>query len=735
MEPVKLFAVVFGLYVQEWIVSTLLAHPCITSRDCNCSISAIEGEYYADCSNKNLQNAPNFSNSFYPIAGIDLSINVLSKFPSHLPKTLKYLNVSANSLDRLTRHDIREYPHLIELRMSKCKLKVLESHSLNGSQLRYLDVSGNRELTLSVLKNISCDLSESFIETLILDELQCPIGPSIVLTADHVKCLRNTSLKTLSLASNRIVYLNVHVIPTLPESLTVLNFSDNKLTLELYAFQLRQLKSMKVLDFSYQSRIPELNSEYLACRFGEKDCITGETEQEQREPEPKVYDFDPYNYTFYLPQSLETVYVHNCDLKFKMSHHIYKIGKHLSHVTLQNNVLYEWSTPLYGIEPVRHLDMSNNFCTTVQENFFVDGKNLIFLDLSKNILGDSFAKDIHGNIFRSLRSLNILNISRNKITILPRKMFQTTVNLRELRLSHNQITKFEVMIQHMKYLSLLDISHNQIETLPTDIQEAIDGIAGTHPIKVNLYGNPLSCRCEHFDFIMWLHKHNDIVFLNFENYTCVFQNEKHALNSTTLLKFHKQCAEYSLLTVILFAVILIFTISVICKIIYRFRWRLRYLYYITVKQSNADTADPKPYRYDAFISYAAENEIFAIDVINDLERNSNLRVCFHSRDFIPGTAIADNISNAIQNSRRTVCIVTSHFLQSYWCMFEFNMARMVSFYSRAGENVLSLVLLEKYPTHKMPLDLAEVILSNSYLEYPGNFLDRQSFTSKLAEHL
>ncbi|XP_056020441.1 toll-like receptor 4 [Ostrea edulis] len=436
-----------------------MANENLINRDSTCFFTAIEGEFYANCSNKNLQNAPNISGLIYPIVGIDLSINLLSKFPTNLPKTLKYLNVSANSLDRLSRHDIREYPQLIELRMSKCKLKVLESHSLNGSQLRYLDVSGNRQLTLSVLKNISCDLSESFIETLILDELQCPIGPSIVLTRNHVKCLRNTSLKMLSLASNRIVYLDVYVIPTLPESLTVLNFSDNKLTMGLYASQFGLLKSMKVLDFSYQSRIPVQNFENIECTYTEKNCKTEETEREGSEREPKIYDIHPSIYTIYLPQSLEKLYLHDY------------------------------------------------------------------------------------------------------------------------------------------------------------------------------------------------------------------------------------------------------------------------------------TVDPKPYRYDAFISYAAENETFAIDVINDLERKSNLKVCFHSRDFIPGTAIADNISNAIQNSRRTVCFVTSHFLQSYWCMFEFNMARMVSFYSRAGENVLILVLLEKYPAHKMPLDMLELMQYNSYLEYPGNFVDKESFTSQLAKHL
>uniref|UniRef100_K1QC90 Toll-like receptor 13 n=1 Tax=Magallana gigas TaxID=29159 RepID=K1QC90_MAGGI len=64
--------------------------------------------------------------------------------------------------------------------------------------------------------------------------------------------------------------------------------------------------------------------------------------------------------------------------------------------------------------------------------------------------------------------------------------------------------------------------------------------------------------------------------------------------------------------------------------------------------------------------------------------NKGFKVRIHDRDFIPGVDIAENITIAIHNSRRIILIMTSDFLKSQWCMFELNMARMESLYSREG---------------------------------------------------
>ena len=64
------------------------------------------------------------------------------------------------------------------------------------------------------------------------------------------------------------------------------------------------------------------------------------------------------------------------------------------------------------------------------------------------------------------------------------------------------------------------------------------------------------------------------------------------------------------------------------------------------------------YKYDAFISYSDEHSDFRDDIMRYLEDDGNggitLKLCIHERDFRPGRAIAENIADAIQTSKKTI---------------------------------------------------------------------------------
>ena len=53
----------------------------------------------------------------------------------------------------------------------------------------------------------------------------------------------------------------------------------------------------------------------------------------------------------------------------------------------------------------------------------------------------------------------------------------------------------------------------------------------------------------------------------------------------------------------------------------------------------------------------------------------SFKVCFHQRDFIPGNEVTENILEAVYTSKRVLCLVTSHFIESRYCLEEFNMAQ------------------------------------------------------------
>ncbi|CAC5392383.1 Toll-like receptor 4 [Mytilus coruscus] len=131
--------------------------------------------------------------------------------------------------------------------------------------------------------------------------------------------------------------------------------------------------------------------------------------------------------------------------------------------------------------------------------------------------------------------------------------------------------------------------------------------------------------------------------------------------------------------------------------------------------------DENEYIYDAFVSYADEDRSFVhTQLLQTLEKENGIRLCLHKRNFLPGNDIATNITSAIHNSRKTIVIMTYHYLKSYWCMFEFNMARMECIYERNNENVLFLVVFEHIFARDFPLHILEVVQSQSYIEFPND---------------
>jgi hypothetical protein len=64
-------------------------------------------------------------------------------------------------------------------------------------------------------------------------------------------------------------------------------------------------------------------------------------------------------------------------------------------------------------------------------------------------------------------------------------------------------------------------------------------------------------------------------------------------------------------------------------------------------------------------------------------------------------------------------------------MFEFNMARMESIYSRNGENILFLVFYEQILPRELPLVMLELVQQQSYIEYPNDEQGNVVFWDKI----
>ncbi|XP_072042554.1 toll-like receptor 2 type-2 [Amphiura filiformis] len=143
-------------------------------------------------------------------------------------------------------------------------------------------------------------------------------------------------------------------------------------------------------------------------------------------------------------------------------------------------------------------------------------------------------------------------------------------------------------------------------------------------------------------------------------------------------------------------------------------------------------------RYDAYVSYD-ENSAFDENwVLNDLRRNLEegpepFQLCIKARDFIPGHVIVEAISESIQNSRRTILVLTPRFVESEWCYFEMQMARMRLFHE--NRDVLILVLFEEIPDDQLTLSLRQLLCRKECLKFPDDHLGQELFWRRLREEL
>ena len=82
---------------------------------------------------------------------------------------------------------------------------------------------------------------------------------------------------------------------------------------------------------------------------------------------------------------------------------------------------------------------------------------------------------------------------------------------------------------------------------------------------------------------------------------------------------------------------------------------------------------PRKRPFDAFIIYHfdSDDEFVVNDLIPALEEDRDFKLFIHSRDFILGTDIIDNIEEAIEASNSAIIVMSQGFVDSKWGQEEF----------------------------------------------------------------
>ncbi|XP_063425742.1 toll-like receptor 4 [Mytilus trossulus] len=693
---------------------------------------------------------------------LNLKDNQITVFPD-LSFLLSLETLNATFTNRMTfGHQLKGLGFLnhFDLSSSSCKPKQLDSNTFQGiSTLRYLDVSNNSlnsiwkgtfghmqylyfldisnnpNLGLRGLRNVTNDLAHTSIEIFKFQKLVPTFSMNQMLLKEHLAPLNVTKLREIYVDSNRIQQIELGAISNLPKTIDKISIGDNQLSYGLYLFEFLHL-SAKIVNVSF------LGTSHLPINEGLCVSILSEKDFEQT-----VYEYTFDSGTQHLSTVSSQIMVFDAGLKLDIWSKInlpknltvlYYVGSKtqfevprlqfsdnvLEKVDFSFNIFYSWKGPIVNMPHLHELDLSNNFCSNISNVFFNGTPNIQKLLLQNNLLGFILPKDQKGEIFKPLVKLEIIDLSDNRIPKLPYSIFESHQSIKEINLRRNVLEKMEFKIDHMRNLTFLDLSSNMIRYLDSDETENLETVAKySTNLTVDLSENPIQCICNNINFIRWMAA-TEIRFKGLKSYSCQLSNlTKISLAHPKDLEqiLVKECSSYLGLILGICLALVLSVVIVTTGIVYRYRWKLRYLYFMAklkYKRASSIFKNDLSYDFDAFISYADEDQTFVHDkFINHVEGKGELRICLHKRDFFVGNEIAANITDAIHRSRKTVCIISRPFLNSYWCMFEFNMARMESIYSRDGENIVYLIFLEQIPTNTLPLVLLELVQSQSYIEF------------------
>ncbi|XP_046381345.2 toll-like receptor 4 [Haliotis rufescens] len=600
----------------------------------------------------------------------------------------------------------RNLKHLTYLNMTSCSISHIGRQALTKlDNITILDMSGNTRSDTRHVENILCGLQNSSVEILKLNAMVSEYATCTVITNLMAQHLHSTNLRELYFNDNYIVTAEKEVLSLLPKSLEVLSIRKSRLVYGTFFEYLNQLENVRMIDLSESigSSVPVI-----------------------------------HGLSFSLPPKLETFYCD--DSTFRVAFvNVNFTSNNVMKISYRKNVITYWAGPVYGLNQLAELDMSENFCDRIYDGCLKGFPSLKILRANSNYLGAFLGNDIKGQVFAYSPTLEFLDLSLNRIQFLPVNVFRNLVSLKTLNLSENSLSYLKVKVSHMTTLTSLNLSSNQIPSLDHMFMSQLDIISKISALKVDLSDNPLICSCETLSFVKWMTQRKDM-FATQQLYKCSSQSGwLYNENVFEILsQLQQKCTSHFGLAMGLLGSVTSFLCILCASILYRYRWKLRYLYYIARgRYRNVDLiqqGNDREYEYNAFISYADEDRDFALHMfIEKLEREGNLQLCLHHRDFIPGEEIAANILSAIQKSKLVVIVLSPNFLDSYWCRYEFEMARMEGLYTE--RNMVVLVKYQEVLPNLVPRDLLYMMHTQTFLEYPQTVDDQDAFWIALKDTL
>ncbi|XP_050331538.1 toll-like receptor Tollo [Bactrocera neohumeralis] len=438
------------------------------------------------------------------------------------------------------------------------------------------------------------------------------------------------------------------------------------------------------------------------------------------------------------------LYMRNCSIT-ALPEHIFAPLKMLRNLNLMSNQLSELPSKLLAQQKgLQTLNLGENRIQFIPLGFFDATTKLVKLTLSHNRL-----RHLAADVLPPLTSLIELEVDSNELRTIASHTFAQPNRLIKLDLTNNQLdwaadedcAIFEGLQRLQRLLlrnnslhylcdrlgssnhstnalSDLDVRQNQLKLIGAQLIDTLN--TSESFTAVHLSENPWDCNCSAQPLLSFV-KNNRRRLGDAADMRC----ENPQLARLLDLSFRDFCLPEmgvrTVLVVILVCVIalgLTLTTTALCY--YKYRIELKIWLYAhrlclcCVSERDVD----RDRKWDAFISYSHHDEEFVEkELVPGLEQGTPpFKVCIHVRDWLAGAYIPEQIIDSVEQSRRTIIVLSQHFIESDWAQMEFRTAHQCAV-NEGRSRIILVVHGEIKETELLDPDLKAYLKMNTYLKW------------------
>ena len=321
-----------------------------------------------------------------------------------------------------------------------------------------------------------------------------------------------------------------------------------------------------------------------------------------------------------------------------------------------------------------HLDLSGsveNITSLNLDNCSIIISTLNILKMTRNHL-----TSIKQAIFITAPMLAILDLSYNSIKSIDSDIAVAYPNLKSLNIDGNGLESI-AGLQGLSFLQKLSATQNEITSVPSYLLTSF-------LMVLDLSTNPFNCTCDIEPFRKWILSDTN-TWLQPGQYTCATPETFKEVSITAIeLDCGAPPSQTPLYLGVGFAAVVMFCTLIF---VFKYRWHIKYKLFLLYRNyrpfpSNIEEDfvehDLRHHAYVAYNDESAEDTAWVMDNLqpNMEEGPEPLQLFIKSRDSIPGHSIIESIDENIQQSRKTILVLSPNFVDSNWCHHEMEMAKM-----------------------------------------------------------